>query len=442
MNAALKRIFPVVERSSFRLPVFPGRNSFRSSARIPRPRRSGISLIEVLIAVFVLTFGLMGIAMVIPAGRYLMVEAAKSDRGSACGRAALNDMKIRGWLLPGQSGIDWVRRVSGTTFGSVFSRAGKISYDISYGDAFAIDPLFCTAPANSGNIEVVQVMQHFPYRNPNISPATEPETVLMTRVTIASGAATLPFAVADRILTSHDDVVFSTQTDEDRPRLLALLENGDVGVFPSDNGATLKAIVASNEGKYSWLATVVPVLNYTGDFPVDSNNDKVIDEMRQTIKGIGQYEVSIVVFYGRDLYCPTADELNSGVETPKERSVYARIDGGGLGGGDVYLMSQNRDWLELRKNSWIMLKGREVACEYKNGAFRVFRNVFKWYRVVNLDDIVEEPSLPNKQPGFGRFVTLAGPDWQVRTTPADIAEAAIIDDVVGVYTTLVDVNSL
>jgi hypothetical protein len=52
--------------------------------------------------------------------------------------------------------------------------------------------------------------------------------------------------------------------------------------------------------------------------------------MRQTIKGIGQYEVSIVVFYGRDLYCPTADELNSGVETPKERSVYARIGGGGL----------------------------------------------------------------------------------------------------------------
>jgi hypothetical protein len=104
MNAALKRIFPVVERSSFRLPVRTERNSFRSSARPPRPRRSGISLIEVLIAVFVLTFGLMGIAMVIPAGRYLMVEAAKSDRGSACGRAALNDMKIRGWLMPGQSG--------------------------------------------------------------------------------------------------------------------------------------------------------------------------------------------------------------------------------------------------------------------------------------------------------------------------------------------------
>ncbi|MGI6414054.1 MAG: type IV pilus modification PilV family protein [Thermoguttaceae bacterium] len=86
------------------MPVRTERNSFHSSARPPRPRRSGISLIEVLIAVFVLTFGLMGIAMVIPAGRYLMVEAAKSDRGSACGRAALNDMKIRGWLLPGQSG--------------------------------------------------------------------------------------------------------------------------------------------------------------------------------------------------------------------------------------------------------------------------------------------------------------------------------------------------
>jgi hypothetical protein len=120
-----------------------------------------------------------------------------------------------------------------------------------------------------------------------------------------------------------------------------------------------------------------------------------------------------------------------------------------LRGGDVYLMSENRDWLELRKNSWIMLKGREVAYRHRYldqahnpQEFRVDRNVFKWYRVVNLDDIVEEPSLPNKQPGFGRYVSLAGPDWQVRTTPADIAEAAIIDDVVGVYTTLVDVNSL
>jgi hypothetical protein len=441
MNAALKRIFPVIDRSSFRLPVRTERNSCHYSARPPRPHRSGISLIEVLIAVFVLTFGLMGIAMVIPAGRYLMVEAAKSDRGSACGRAALNDMKIRGWLLPGQSGIDWVKRDSGG-LQSVFLRGGQIYYDVSYGDAFAIDPLFYAAPANSGNI----VVQHFPYRNPNVTQAA-PETVLMTRVTIGTDGTTLSLPIAERILTWQDDVVFSTQTDEDRPRQLAIWDNGDSASFPNLPGdvdtidpAVNSPIVRQSEGKFSWLATVVPVLNYTGDFPVDWNNDKVIDEMRQTIKGIGQYEVSIVVFYGRDLYCPTADELNSGVETPKERSVYARIDGGGLGGGDVYLMSQNRDWLELRKNSWIMLKGREVA--FQIGTFAVRRNVFKWYRVVNLDDIVDGQNLPNGQPGFGRYVTLAGPDWQVRTTPADIAEAAIIDDVVGVYTTLVDVNSL
>ena len=89
--------------------------------------------------------------------------------------------------------------------------------------------------------------------------------------------------------------------------------------------------------------------------------------------------------------------------------------------------------------------------------------VFKWYRVVGVSDIDDAaitnpattPADPNnKLNGRGRYVTLAGPDWQIDTTigpsgnnPAfdpetDIAEAAIIDEVVGVYTTLVDVNSL
>lgn len=440
MNAALNRIAVLVERISIRLPLRAQRPSFGSTGgvRVARgPHRSGISLIEVLIAVFVLTFGLMSVAMVIPAGRYMMVEAAKSDRGSACGRAALNDMKIRGWLLPGQNDVDWVTRDAGGGLNSVF----RNGLHISYGDAFAIDPLFYAIDANKGNA----VMRHFPYRNPGVTQAA-PEMVLMTRITVANGGTILPFEVADRICTWRDDLIFSTLSDEDRPRLSVKWPNGDVSVFQEPDPKPLRA---SYEGKFSWLATVVPVLGYTGDILLDPNQDQEIDEVRQTIRGITQYEISIVVLYARDLYCPTRDDLNLDTATPKERSVYARMDGSGIGGGDVYLMSNKRDWLELRKNNWIMLKGREIASQIGN--FQVHRKVFKWYRVVNVADIEASVTLPNgSADGFGRFVTLAGPDWQVDTQPppgafdpaVDIAEAAIIDDVVGVYTTIVDVNSL
>ena len=69
--------------------------------------RRGVSLLEVLIAVFILTFGLLSVAMVIPAGRALMVEASKSDRSAACGRAALNDIQVREWHKPSKYRQKW-----------------------------------------------------------------------------------------------------------------------------------------------------------------------------------------------------------------------------------------------------------------------------------------------------------------------------------------------
>ena len=47
-----------------------------------------------------LSVGLLGLAALIPVGRFAMVEAGKSDRAAACGRAGLRDIKIRGMLDP------------------------------------------------------------------------------------------------------------------------------------------------------------------------------------------------------------------------------------------------------------------------------------------------------------------------------------------------------
>ena len=61
------------------------------------PRR-GVSLLEVLISIFVISVGLMSLAMLIPAGAMAINEANKADRSGACGRSAMREVKIRRML--------------------------------------------------------------------------------------------------------------------------------------------------------------------------------------------------------------------------------------------------------------------------------------------------------------------------------------------------------
>ncbi len=70
----------------------------------------GITLTEVLISMFVLMIGLLGVAAMIPAGRHEILEGSKIDNATAVGRAAFRDLKIRGYLNP----ANW-RLADGTT---------------------------------------------------------------------------------------------------------------------------------------------------------------------------------------------------------------------------------------------------------------------------------------------------------------------------------------
>src|SRR3954454_10403117 len=64
------------------------------------PFRLGISLTEVLIAMGILTVGLLGVASVFPVGGWYMQRAETADRGSAIAQSAMNDLVAQGLLDP------------------------------------------------------------------------------------------------------------------------------------------------------------------------------------------------------------------------------------------------------------------------------------------------------------------------------------------------------
>ncbi|GAF73067.1 unnamed protein product, partial [marine sediment metagenome] len=130
------------------------------------------------------------------------------------------------------------------------------------------------------------------------------------------------------------------------------------------------------------------------------------------------YSVSVAVFHRRDLTGLASTE-------PPERATLCQVIGGGIGGGDVRLVAFQDDhpraWLDLQKGGWLMLCSSDA---------------FRWYRVVALDE-TQETSEDVDGDGtiddiWSRYVTLAGPDWGNGD-----CQAAIVDNVVGVYRTVI-----
>lgn len=85
----------------FRVPWVVGRDAPCSTLHVPRPTphaRAGMTLIEVLAAMGILSLGLLGLAALLPIGQYTISKAAQADLSGNAGRAGLHDMLIRGML--------------------------------------------------------------------------------------------------------------------------------------------------------------------------------------------------------------------------------------------------------------------------------------------------------------------------------------------------------
>ena len=199
-----------------------GRRSHSLSTRHPPLARRGITLLEVLISIFILSIGLLGVASLIPAGKLMLIETNKSDRTGACGRAALRQIKIQRMLDP----TYWSTNPPGT-------------------NVFVIDPLGISKTL-TGDVG--------PLKRINLTNVATPEDIFRWQ----------------------DDLTFDTPSSATaRPRGFVRDTNDVIAPYPqtaSEAAATPLTGTPSPwnmiDGNFSWFLTASPATSSTGVYNV------------------------------------------------------------------------------------------------------------------------------------------------------------------------------
>jgi len=380
------------------------------------PARRGFSLLEVLIAMFVLTIGMLGVAAAVSMGNFLAVRTLIADRTAAVGRNALAEVRVREMLNP---------RTWAAPDGTPVLPVNAPTAPLPLGEAFCIDPLYIAWTLRSGG--ATPNLDRFPFYDPTTSVLT------MRRVTL-NWAPPNSADYYGRLFRGEDDLLVETAALS-RPRMLFRAAGANAVPFPAMAWETLPGtpIRADSQGMYSWMVTVVPTVT------------------PGVAAGQQKYAVSVVVFRNRDMTWrddPTA-------EAPAERVTTVNFLGQGIAGGDVRLSfnpQAGQDGfaaLDVTEGQWLLLCGRLPATPP--------RNIFVWYRIVSPGETYGPAGHPHPFGGdpnrYYRELTLAGPDWNLNwnaasgtDTDADgvtlEAQAVILPNVQGVYTEVVEPDRL
>ncbi len=402
--------------------------------------RRGISLVEVLISMGILSLGLLGVAAIFPVGGYYVQSGDTYDSADAVAQAALADAAARGWLdpknwvgcersFPTSGPLDrpaptasmiaaWKRKYV-SPFAALLREdlARNASQNVLShldGSAYAIDPLGVSVGArNLGSVSTQNIeVSNFPasaqsssfvsaaWSPWNSDSRTWPVHRLSLRATDPTG--TFPYfplgqRQAQAICISSDDLALEVPPDAARPiqqRLSAL------------NGV---AVQRQSKGEFSWILTVAPSSNI-------ERNALGLDP------SAFDYEVSAVVFRGRGLPAQPPTNLNdhnanlSSIRL-EERIVSARVINRGVGGGELLLERTpttvtgepaEDPFNQLKTGRYVMLVGPRPNSTPDAPA--VF---LAWYRVTAIEVPSSNTTIGGLTPNpiTQRVVSLRGPDW-------------------------------
>jgi hypothetical protein len=464
------------------LSVILEKTSPRSSPGAARSslRRKAISLTEVLIAMGILTLGLLGVAAIFPVGGYYMQKATIADNGSAIAQAVMNDIVSRGFLNPRtwrvMTPFPDNRSASGILFPSDTGEAGKFTRPLGptlteslfqqasmsdrtrivqqFGSAFVLDPIGVAVMAFPGTSisQWNSVASAFPatahdqawtFQQYGQAWGAWGTVWPVRRVTFQqpNGRYQMDESAANHYFRGSDDLTTDLPDRDDRPAS----QNWET-IDTDKNGVPDSPLARQWTGDYSWMVTVVPTSN-------------------AALEGIGRnptgfaYDVSVVVFHKRALPADAlttgnliasgpnpADQFKAFRDTmgDQERAVRAEIISTGLNGGELKLtdlgdnITGNTPFEGLKVGQWIMLCGPHPNSNVTvSGNARVGepRFVMHWYQVLSID--TEAAGLQNFNPQINRVVAVRGPQWPWQPDGSNTSKnlcAAICRGAVAVHT--------
>ena len=261
--------------------------------------RSGVSLMEVLISIFVISIGLLGIAALIPVANYALMETSKADRTAACGQAAIREVSAR-------------RLVQLVYDTEETNPALNPLLSLLAGNTIVVDPLLFASGANR------------PYfGETNLRRARLYTQARLLDQTITQAMAP---AVAERIFYWHDDLLFDMREDSSLRPVGFDVNNDDVPDGP----------IA--ERGYSWFFTVTP---FALDGSLGAAGGSIAPQY---------FTVSVVVCQGRDF--ATAEQSQDITVPAVGGLLRTRTPAGTIISG---LRVTNRP--DLEPGQWVMLYG-------------------------------------------------------------------------------------
>ncbi|MCA9174742.1 MAG: hypothetical protein KDB14_09690 [Planctomycetales bacterium] len=391
----------------------------RGQLRRGRQHRRGVSLLEVLFSIGVLSIGLLGVIVLLPLAANQVRKGVNVEQSAIVGMNALRELEMRGLIygvdadpigasagvLLGPNETNWTHPDASHPLRRAVPGGGGSS-DI----AIPLDPTFDSAVPASYVPSCLCIDPRFvadntvvaaSFPNPGVFPALGASFAnppRMLRVTVRNGVNGGPMTefAAERMLVDHDTLDFRRPADDTLP--------GEVIYELDTSGNVTVPKLTDGQHHLSWFATIVP---------------RIEPQVAQT--GTGNLDtLSVVVVKGRPSFLTITDPVALNLE---RMAVVTAFFSGGIGGGDVELTAASEDILnQVKVGEWIMLASRAQL----NGTRQ--QDQFGWYRIGHRSEI--QGAGP-----FTREVTLVGADWnRPEWTSLSIpTEAVIIEGAIGVY---------